>query len=158
MFLCVCNKVREHETERRHLIGTQCGRCLDLIFIHRDGKGIWRMSDFNYTQDGVSVDWKYQPSEDRLYVKREVDKAVHDSIAEKAKQVRNSGGTREKDGFRLVATVPAEMFTLANDGRTFDGKYKGFLNCDKEMQQKMLSKFFLEPEIKIFLTNDNYKV
>ena len=116
------------------------------------------MSDLNYTQDGVSVDWKYQPSEDRLYVKREVDKSVHDSIAEKAKKVRNSGGTREKDGFRLVATVPAEMFTLANDGRTFDGKYKGFLNCDKEMQQKMLSKFFLEPEVKIFLTNENYKI
>jgi hypothetical protein len=50
------------------------------------------------------------------------------------------------------------MFSMANDGQTFDGKYKGFLNCDKEMQQKMLSKFFLEPEIKIFLTNDNYKV
>ena len=69
-------------------------------------------------------------------------KIIHDSIAEKAKQVRNSGGTKEKDGFRLVATVPAEMFTMANAGQTFDGKYKGFLNCDKEMQQKMLSKFF----------------
>ena len=114
--------------------------------------------DLQYQGDGVSVQWKYQPSEERLYVQREVPKVIHDSIAEKAKQVRNSGGTREKDGFRLVATVPAEMFTLANEGRTFDGKYKGFLNCDKEMHQKMLSKFFLEPEIKIFLTNDNYKV
>lgn len=114
--------------------------------------------DLQYTQDGVSVTWKYQPSEDKTYIKREVPKIIHDSIAEKAKQVRNSGGTREKDGFRLVATVPAEMFTMANAGQTFNGKYKGFLNCDKEMQQKMLSKFFLEPEIKIFLTNDNYKV
>ena len=114
--------------------------------------------DLQYQCDGVSVQWKYQPSEERLYVQREVPKVIHDSIAEKAKQVRNSGGTREKDGFRLVATVPAEMFTLANEGQTFDGKYKGFLNCDKEMHQKMLSKFFLEPEIKIFLTNDNYKV
>ena len=114
--------------------------------------------DLQYTQDGVSVTWKYQPSEDKTYIKREVPKIIHDSIAEKAKQVRNSGGTREKEGFRLVATVPAEMFTMANAGQTFNGKYKGFLNCDKEMQQKMLSKFFLEPEIKIFLTNDNYKV
>jgi hypothetical protein len=116
------------------------------------------MSDIEYAQDGVSVNWKYQPSEDRLYVKREVPKIIHDSIAEKAQRVRNSGGTKEKDGFRLVATVPSEMFTMANEGQTFDGKYKGFLTCDKEMQQKMLSKFFLEPEVKIFLTNDNYKV
>ena len=114
--------------------------------------------DLQYSGDGVSVTWKYSPSEDKTYIKREVPKIIHDSIAEKAKQVRNSGGTREKDGFRLVATVPAEMFTLANEGQTFDGKYKGFLNCDKDMQQKMLSKFFLEPEIKIFLTNDNYRV
>ena len=114
--------------------------------------------DLQYSGDGVSVTWKYQPSDGKTYIKREVPKIIHDSIAEKAKQVRNSGGTKEKDGFRLVATVPAEMFTMANEGRTFDGKYKGFLTCDKEMQQKMLSKFFLEPEIKIFLTNDNYKV
>ena len=114
--------------------------------------------DLQYQQDGVSVQWKYQPSDGKTYIKREVPKIIHDSIAEKAQQVRNSGGTREKDGFRLVATVPGEMFTMANEGQTFDGKYKGFLNCDKEMHQKMLSKFFLEPEIKIFLTNDNYKV
>ena len=116
------------------------------------------MSYLKYTQDGISVDWKYQPSEDRLYVKREVPKVIHDSIAENAKRVRNSGGTKEKDGFRLVATVPSEVFSMANDGQTFDGKYKGFLNCDAEMQQKMLSKFFLEPEVKIFLTNDNYRI
>ena len=114
--------------------------------------------DLQYSGDGVSVTWKHQPSEGLTYIKREVPKIIHDSIAEKAKQVRNSGGTKEKDGFRLVATVPGEMFTMANEGRTFDGKYKGFLNCDKEMQQKMLSKFFLEPEIKIFLTNDNYRL
>ena len=114
--------------------------------------------DLQYQGDGVAVTWKYQPSEGKTYIKREVPKIIHDTIAEKAQRVRNSGGTKEKDGFRLVATVPGEMFTLANEGRTFDGKYKGFLNCDKEMQQKMLSKFFLEPEIKIFLTNDNYKV
>ena len=114
--------------------------------------------DLQYQQDGGSVQWKYQPSDGKTYIKREVPKIIHDTIAEKAQQVRNSGGTKEKDGFRLVATVPAEMFTMANEGQTFDGKYKGFLTCDKEMQQKMLSKFFLEPEIKIFLTNDNYKV
>ena len=114
--------------------------------------------DLQYTHDGVSVEWRYQPIEGKTYIKREVPKIIHDTIAEKAQQVRNSGGTKEKDGFRLVATVPSEMFTLANEGRTFDGKYKGFLTCDKEMQQKMLSKFFLEPEIKIFLTNDNYRI
>ena len=73
--------------------------------------------DLHYGGDGVSVTWKYQPSEDKTYIKREVPKIIHDSIAEKAKQVRNSGGTREKDGFRLVATVPAEMFTMANEAR-----------------------------------------
>ena len=114
--------------------------------------------DLQYQQDGVSVQWKYQPSDGKTYIKREVPKIIHDTIAEKAQQVRNSGGTKEKDGFRLVATVPSEMFTLANDGRTFDGKYKGFLNCDGEMRQKMLSKFFLEPELKIFLTNSNYRI
>ena len=114
--------------------------------------------DLHYGGDGIAVTWKYQPSEGKTYIKREVPKIIHDTIAEKAQQVRNSGGTQEKDGFRLVATVPSEMFTLANEGRTFDGKYKGFLTCDKEMQQKMLSKFFLEPEIKIFLTTDNYRI
>ena len=114
--------------------------------------------DLQYGGDGVAVTWKYQPSDGMTYIKREVPKIIHDTIAEKAQQVRNSGGTKEKDGFRLVATVPAAMFSMANEGQTFDGKYKGFLNCDKEMQQKMLSKFFLEPEVKIFLTNDNYKV
>ena len=84
--------------------------------------------DLQYTQDGVSVQWKYQPSEGKTYIKREVPKIIHDTIAEKAQRVRNSGGTKEKDGFRLVATVPAEMFSMANAGQTFDGKYKGFLN------------------------------
>ena len=114
--------------------------------------------DLHYQQDGVSVQWKYQPHEDKTYIKREVPKIVHDSLAETAQRIRNSGGTKEKDGFRLVATVPGELFTMANEGQTFDGKYKGFLNCDQEMQQKMLSKFFLEPEVKIFLTNSNYRV
>jgi len=67
--------------------------------------------DLHYQQDGVSVQWKYQPSDGKTYIKREVPKIIHDTIAEKAQQVRNSGGTKEKDGFRLVATVPAAMFT-----------------------------------------------
>ena len=87
--------------------------------------------DLHYGGDGIAVTWKYQPSEGKTYIKREVPKIIHDTIAEKALQVRNSGGTKERDGFRLVATVPSEMFTLANEGRTFDGKYKGFLTCDK---------------------------
>jgi hypothetical protein len=114
--------------------------------------------DLQYQQDGVSVTWKYQPHEDKTYIKREVPKHIHDGLAETAKTIRNSGGTKEKDGFRLVATLPLEMFTLANEGRTFDGKYKGFLNADRDSKQKLLSKFFLEPEVKIFMTNDNYKV
>ena len=114
--------------------------------------------DFQHTEDGVSVTWKYQPSDGMTYIKREVPKIIHDTVAEKARQIRNSGGTKDKDGFRLVATVPNELLNMANTGKTFGGKYKGFLNCDQEMQQKMLSKFFIEPEVKIFLTNDNYKI
>ena len=55
--------------------------------------------DLQYGGDGVSVTWKYQPSEDKTYIKREVPKIIHDSIAEKAKQVRNSGGTERRMDF-----------------------------------------------------------
>ena len=34
------------------------------------------MEDLQYQQDGISVSWKYQPSEDRMYIKREVPKAI----------------------------------------------------------------------------------
>jgi bacterioferritin-associated ferredoxin len=28
MYLCVCHAVKQEDTDRYHLIGTQCGRCL----------------------------------------------------------------------------------------------------------------------------------
>jgi ferredoxin-like protein FixX len=114
------------------------------------------MSDVHYTGNGTGVQWKYSPHEEKMYVNRY--STDHDQIAERAQKIRNEGGTKEKGGFRLVATIPEEVFVAANSGFSHDGKYKGFLNCDHEMQQKMLSKFFLEEDIKIFLTNDNYRI
>ncbi len=29
MFKCICHAVREGETDRYHLIGTKCGKCLE---------------------------------------------------------------------------------------------------------------------------------
>lgn len=28
MYLCICNNVREGDTEKYHLIGTNCGKCI----------------------------------------------------------------------------------------------------------------------------------
>lgn len=28
MYLCICNAVRESDTEKHHLIGTKCGKCI----------------------------------------------------------------------------------------------------------------------------------
>lgn len=114
------------------------------------------MSDFSYQQDGTGVEWKYQPSEDRMYVRKYATN--YNELAEKAKQVRNDGGTKEKGGFRMVATIPTEVFVAANDGRSHNGRYRGFLSGDADTQQKMLSKFFLEDDVKPFLLNDNFKV
>lgn len=114
------------------------------------------MSDVSWRGNGTGVSWTYQPHEDRIYVNR--TSTDHNQIAENAQRIRNGGGTKEIDGFRLVATVPEEVFVAANDGFSHDGKYKGFLNCDHEMQQKMLARFFAEDDIKIFLTNDNFRI
>ena len=47
---------------------------------------------------------------------------------------------------------------MAEQGMTYGGKYKGILSADAETQQKLLAKFMLEPEIKIFMYNDfNYE-
>ena len=34
-----------------------------------------------YSGDVIAVTWKYQPSEDKTYIKREVPKIIHDTIA-----------------------------------------------------------------------------
>ena len=114
------------------------------------------MSDYHYQQDGTGVEFKYQPSEDRMYVRRYA--ANYNELAEKALRVRNEGGTKEKGGFRMVATIPTEVFVSANDGRSHNGRYKGFLSGDADSQQKMLSKFFLEDDVKPFLLNDNFRI
>ena len=155
MLLCICNQVREADAERYHLIGTNCGRCIGLIH-YEQVKGNWRMKDLHYHQDGTGIEQKYSASEDRMYVRRYASN--HDAIAEEVQKVRNSGGTKTKDDARIVASIPGEMLYAAEQGMTYGGRYKGILSADSETQQKLLASFMLEPEIKIFLTNDNYKV
>ena len=114
------------------------------------------MSDLIYKDDTTSVEWKYQPHEDRLYVKRTANN--HDAIARHAERVRNDGGTKDFGGGRLVATIPQEVFAAAQMGMSHNGKYKGFLNADKEMRERLMSQFLLEDDIKIFRLNDNYRI
>ena len=84
------------------------------------------MSDLHYQQDGTGVEWKYQPSEDKMYVRKYA--ANYDAVAELAQKVRQEGGTKDVEGFRMVATIPVEVFSAANDGRSHGGRYKGFCN------------------------------
>lgn len=114
------------------------------------------MKDLHYQQDGTGIEQKYSPSEDKMYVRRYA--ANHDAIAEEVKKVRDHGGTKTHDDARVVASIPGEMLFAAEQGMTYGGRYKGILSADSETQQKLLAKFMLEPEIKIFQYNDNFRL
>ena len=115
------------------------------------------MSDYNYiTPEGTGFEWKYQPSEDRMYVRRYA--ANHNELAEKAKRIRKSGGTKTISDNRSVGEIPTEYLFMAEQGRSFNGKYKGILSADADTQQKLLSKFIQEPEIKIFMFNEKFNL
>lgn len=107
------------------------------------------------TPEGTGFEWKYQPSEDRMYVRRYA--ANHNYLAEKAKRIRKTG-TKTKDDARSVGEIPTEYLYMAELGRSFGGKYKGILSADAETQQKLLAKFIQEPEIKIFMHNDRFSL
>ena len=115
------------------------------------------MSDFNYvTPEGTGFEWKYQPSEDRMYVRRYA--ANHKELAEKAQRVRKAGGTKTISDMRSVGEIPTEYLFMAEQGRSFNGKYKGILSADSQTQQKLLAKFIKEPEIAIFMYNENFNL
>lgn len=115
------------------------------------------MSDFNYvTPEGTGFEWKYQPSEDKMYVRRYA--ANHTELAEKAKRVRDSGGTKTISDMRSVGEIPTEYLFMAEQGRSFNGRYKGILSADADTQQKLLAKFIKEPEIAIFMYNKDFNL
>lgn len=114
------------------------------------------MKDLHYQQNGTGIEHKYSPSEDKMYVRRYA--VNHDEIAEEVKKVRDHGGTKTHDDARVVASIPGEMLFAAEQGMTYGGRYKGILSADSETQQKLLAKFMLEPEIKIFQYNDNFRL
>jgi hypothetical protein len=115
------------------------------------------MSDFNYvTPEGTGFEWKYQPSEDKMYVRRYA--ANHKELAEKAKRVRDSGGTKTISDMRSVGEIPTEYLFMAEQGRSFNGRYKGILSADADTQQKLLAKFIKEPEIAIFMYNKDFNL
>lgn len=114
------------------------------------------MKDPHFVQDGTGIEHKYQASEDKVYVRRYA--ANHDAIAEEVQKVRNAGGTKTKDDARIVASIPGEFLYAAEQGWTYNGRYKGILSADGETQQKLLAKFMLEPEIKIFQYNDKFRI
>ena len=115
------------------------------------------MSDFNYiTPEGTGFEWKYQPSEDKMYVRRYA--ANHNQLAEKAKRVRKAGGTKTISDMRSVGEIPTEYLYMADIGKSFGGRYKGILTADSETQQKLLAKFIKEPEIAIFMYNDGFSL
>ena len=115
------------------------------------------MSDFNYvTPEGPGFEWKYQPSEDKMYVRRYA--ANHKELAEKAKRVRDSGGTKTISDMRSVGEIPTEYLFMAEQGRSFNGRYKGILSADADTQQKLLAKFIKEPEIAIFMYNKDFNL
>lgn len=115
------------------------------------------MSDYHYiTPEGTGFEWKYQPSEDRMYVRRYA--ANHNELAEKAKRIRESGGTKTISDMRSVGEIPTEYLYMADIGKSFGGRYKGILTADSETQQKLLAKFIQEDEIKIFMYNKSFSL
>ena len=116
------------------------------------------MSSDEFTvSDGITnVKWKHSAHEDKWYVDRQ--SVHHDAIAEAAQDTRRRGGTKNIEDGRLVATIPEDIFYSANRGLTHGGKYKGFMSADHESQEKLLSQFLLEDDVKIFCLNDNYRV
>jgi hypothetical protein len=114
------------------------------------------MTDLHYQQDGTGIEHKYDAAEDRVVVRRYV--ANHNELAERAQRVRNDGGTKTINDARLVGSIPTEALYAAEQGWTYNGKYKGILSADGESQQKLLAKFVLEPEIKIYMYNDSYRI
>ena len=113
--------------------------------------------DINYvTPEGTGFQWKYQPHEDKMYVRRYAVGAKE--LAEKAKRIRDAGGTKTISDQRSVGEIPTEYLFMAEQGRSFNGRYKGILSADSQTQQKLLAKFIQEPEIKIFMYNDNFRL
>jgi hypothetical protein len=113
--------------------------------------------DYNYvTPEGTGFEWKYQPSEDKMYVRRYA--ANHQELAEKAQRIRNAGGTKTKADARSVGEIPTECLYMAEVGKSHGGKYKGIISADGETQQKLLAKFIREPDIAIFMFNDNFRI
>ena len=113
------------------------------------------MSDLHYQQDGTGVEWKYQPSEDKMYVRKYA--ANYDAVAELAQKVRQEGGTKDVEGFRMVAAIPIEVFSAANDGRSTTGnRYKDFCNYLLKTSRGSLQNFS-EDDIKPFMLNDNFQ-
>ena len=114
------------------------------------------MTEFTTTDGITDVKWKHQAHEDKWYIEKKARN--HDAIAEFAQDTRRRGGTKTHDDQRVVATIPEEIFFSANDGLTYGGKYKGFMSADHDTQEKLLTQFMLEPEVRIFMLNDNYRV
>jgi hypothetical protein len=114
------------------------------------------MTDLHYQQDGTGIEHKYDASEEKVVVRRYV--ANHKELAEKAQRVRNDGGTKTINDARLVGSLPVEALYAAEQGWTHRGAYKGILSADGETQQKLLAKFVLEPDIKIYMFNSNYRI
>jgi hypothetical protein len=114
------------------------------------------MTDLHYQQDGTGIEQKYDASEEKVVVRRYISN--HEQLAEKAKQVRNDGGTKTINDARLVGSLPMEALYAAEQGWTHNGAYQGILSADGETQQKLLAKFVLEPEIKIYMYNDSYRI
>jgi hypothetical protein len=50
------------------------------------------------------------------------------------------------------------VFSAANDGRSHDGRYKGFLQLGAKDQQREFASFFQEEDIKPFMLNDNFRI
>ncbi len=114
------------------------------------------MTDLHYQQDGTGIEQKYDASEEKVVVRRYISN--HEQLAEQAQRVRNDGGTKTINDARLVGSLPVEALYAAEQGWTHRGAYQGILSADGDTQQKLLAKFVLEPDIKIYMYNENYRI
>ena len=109
------------------------------------------MNDVKWLDHGVVTRMKYQPSEDRMYVQKY---GANEGAIKRLVEVANSHGGVKKnvDGLRLVRTIPEHYLVWADEGKLFDGKYKGFRSsADKNSREKLFASFLREPELKAYL-------
>ncbi len=110
--------------------------------------------DFVYGDHATRAEWHYQPSEDKVYVKK--SSVNEEAIARLAEIVRANGGTQTMDGGRLAASIPYAEWDMMEAGKLYGGRYRGIASADKETRERLLAAY-LASDGRKYLYNDTQR-